>query len=106
MQRDMQLESRSPPSSATEPLTSFSQAQEESLDTSPRSPEGDYESGDADGPSRRGTVDSDLSSAKPLPLPKSNDPYAMLDSAFGGGYVADQPRPVGGRPGEFDDLLL
>lgn len=43
----------------------------------------------------------------PIPPPKPNDPYAGLDSAFGG-YVADQPRPLqgGSRPGEFDDLLL
>jgi len=43
----------------------------------------------------------------PIPPPKPSDPYAGLDSAFGG-YIADQPRPLqgGNRPGEFDDLLL
>lgn len=57
------------------------------------------------GPERKGTVDSDLSQDKPTLPPKSSDPYAGLDNAFGG-YVADQPKPGGSRPGEFDDLLL
>ncbi len=37
---------------------------------------------------------------------KSNDPYANLGGAFGG-YVTDEPRPMGaGRNGDIDDLLF
>jgi AP-2 complex subunit beta-1 len=54
---------------------------------------------------RQNTQDSSVSQETPAPPPKANDPYAGLDSAFGN-YVADQPRPGGSRPGEFDDLLL
>lgn len=56
-------------------------------------------------PERKSTTDSGISQQTPAPPPKPNDPYAGLDSAFGN-YVADQPRPGGSRPGEFDDLLL
>lgn len=93
-----------PPSSGTQP-SSFAKAQDELIDNTPQSPDdGGYSNGGSDGPSRQSTMDSDI--AKPIPPPKPDDPYAMLESVFGGGYVADQPKPVGGRPGEFDDLLL
>ncbi|KAF9500909.1 Adaptor protein complex beta subunit [Pleurotus eryngii] len=40
------------------------------------------------------------------PQAKSNDPYANLGGAFGG-YVTDEPRPMGaGRNGDIDDLLF
>lgn len=101
--RDMQSEARSPPPSATG--STMAQAQQ----AAPLGAEDDLlspsEAEYTGGPSRKGTVDSDISQDKPALPPKSNDPYAGLDSAFGG-YVADQPKPVGGRPGEFDDLLL
>lgn len=34
----------------------------------------------------------------------AGDPYANLDGAFGN-YLADQPRPMGGRHDDDDDLL-
>jgi hypothetical protein len=101
----MQDEVRKPTPNVS--TSSMSQAQERSpvvADDDLLSPS---ESIHIDGPSGKGTRDSEeIQQDKPNPPPKPNDPYAMLDSAFGGGYVADQPRPVGGRPGEFDDLLL
>ncbi|CAG7846717.1 AP-1 complex subunit beta-1 AltName: Full=Adaptor protein complex AP-1 subunit beta-1; AltName: Full=Adaptor-related protein complex 1 subunit beta-1; AltName: Full=Beta-1-adaptin; AltName: Full=Beta-adaptin 1; AltName: Full=Clathrin assembly protein complex 1 beta large chain; AltName: Full=Golgi adaptor HA1/AP1 adaptin beta subunit [Serendipita indica DSM 11827] len=79
-----------PPGVAEQPITSPVSPSAASLQT----------------PSRQGTTDSDqLQQQRPIPPPKPDDPYANLDSVFGN-YVADQPRPVGGRPGEFDDLLL
>jgi AP-2 complex subunit beta-1 len=99
----MQDELRTPPPNVS--TSAMSQAQE----ASPVPAEDDLlspsESSHTERPIRQGTLDSEMSQEKPNPPPKPNDPYAMLDSAFGG-YVADQPRPVGGRPGEFDDLLL
>lgn len=57
-------------------------------------------------PERSETIDSTPEEPDPTPPPKSNDPYANLDAAFGG-YIADQPRPMqGGRQSEFDDLLM
>ena len=100
--KGMQEEAQTPPPNVS--ASAMSQAQE----ASPLAAEDDLlsptESTHVGGPSTQGTLDSNTSQ-KPAPPPKPNDPYAMLDSAFGN-YIADQPRPVGGRPGEFDDLLL
>jgi hypothetical protein len=99
----MQDEVRTPPPNVS--TSAMSQAQE----ASPVAAEDDLlspsESSHTEHPGRQGIRESELLQEKPNLPPKPNDPYAMLDSAFGG-YVADQPRPVGGRPGEFDDLLL
>ncbi|KAG8774488.1 hypothetical protein FRC15_001263, partial [Serendipita sp. 397] len=70
------------------PYAPTSPAQTESMVQSPSTPS----HGDIPTPSRQGTADSESSQMRPAPPPKSDDPYAGLDSAFGG-YVADQPKP-------------
>ncbi|TDL27532.1 Adaptor protein complex beta subunit [Rickenella mellea] len=55
--------------------------------------------------SSHGNDEEDEDAEEEEDRPQNNDPYAGLDGAFGG-YAADQPRPMGGKRGDDEDLLF